>query len=87
MTWRNGRLAALPDLGGTSGAYGTVSEANAINDAGQIVGVAQPRDPEQAVHGVLWQGGVLTDLGNLGGTHEDTTANDVNDHGAVVGRG
>ncbi len=86
VTWRGGKLSALRGLGGRGGAYGVTSQANAINAAGLIVGVAQPRDTRQAVHGALWQNGAVTDLGNLGGTGEDTTANGINDHATVVGR-
>ncbi len=85
VTWRGGKLTELPGLGGHAGLYGTDSKANAINTAGQIVGVAQPRDTRQALHGVLWGRGVPTDLGNLGGTGEATSADGLNDHATVVG--
>ncbi len=64
-----GTLHELPPLGGD-----TVGEATWINDLGQAVGssgsCANTLLPPLAVgpHAVLWENGVPTDLGNLGGT-------------------
>lgn len=86
VVWQDGRLRELPGLGGTADDYGVITQPNAINDAGQIVGTAQPRSSTEALHGVLWENGRVRDLGNLGGTSNDTQANDINDAGVVVGR-
>lgn len=86
VIWRNGKLSELPDLGGDAGSYGDTSLPTAINATGQVVGRAVPRAAGQAPHGVLWDHGRVVDLGNLGSTAEDTTANDINDLSVVVGR-
>lgn len=52
-----------------------------MNNAGQIVGFAGTGDG--AIHAVLYAGGVLTDLGGLGG--KDSYAEAINDAGAVTG--
>src|SRR6185503_13442543 len=53
-------LTDLGTLGGSS------SQAVAINEAGQIIGQSYlAGDAEQ--HAFVWQGGVMTDLGTLGG--------------------
>jgi probable HAF family extracellular repeat protein len=51
-----------------------------MNNAGQIVGFA---DTGSGIHAVLYAGGILTDLGNLGG--KDSYANAINDAGAITG--
>jgi probable HAF family extracellular repeat protein len=63
--------------------FGVDSIAYAINDRGQIVGTALPPDPP--LHAFLWQGGVMQDLGTLGGDSEATQAYAINNHGQVVG--
>src|SRR5260221_3992311 len=49
----------ITDLGGLSGTK--FANATSINDSGQIVGIS-------ADHAFLWEYGVLTDLGTLGGS-------------------
>ena len=41
------------------------SEANAINNGGQVAGASQTEAGE--THAYLWEKGVMTDLGTLGG--------------------
>ena len=80
---RDDQIHALPLLAGDSS-----GAATAINDQGQIVGISGICD--QAVgrftarHAVLWEDGVVIDIGNLGGVAWHTP-NAINLHGEVVG--
>ncbi len=61
------------------------SEAYDINDAGQVIGWMRTGSSTfDPWHGFLWQDGVMTDLGTLGGPHSKPLG--INDHGHVVGR-
>lgn len=71
---------AMTDLGTLGG--GDYSSAQGINAAGDIVGTAL--DASTIYHAFLYSGGVMHDIGTLGG---GAWANDVNDHGQVVGWG
>ena len=74
-TWTN--LGPLPNQ--------TASWAWAINDAGQVAGSSGSRT-EGEVSGFRWEGGVLTDLGGLGGPGDAYTGGyGINSGGQVVG--
>lgn len=69
--WENGVMTDLGTLGGI------VSQARAINDAGQIVGWAETE--EGCMHAALWENGTIIDLGIEG------QAYDINESGEIVG--
>ena len=75
VLWSNGSVTDLTALAG-----GTGGSANAINDAGQIVGSNMGTGPSRAT---LWQNGNGTFLGANG---VESAANDINQHGQIVGR-
>ena len=66
----------LTDLGGP-----LLIHANDINEAGQVVGSATTAAGQP--HAFLWDDGVMTDLGTLGGP--TSSAGGLNDAGQVVG--
>jgi probable HAF family extracellular repeat protein len=81
--WQNGVLTPLSSLPG-----GESNFAPAINARGQIVGTSQngavdPLTGWPEADAVLWQEGVIINLGTLGGSQ--SIANAVNDKGQVVG--
>jgi probable HAF family extracellular repeat protein len=63
------------------GTLGGPSEAVALNDAGQVVGIYFRSS--QIIRGFLWAAGKLKDLGTLGG--QNTMPSSLNDRGQVVG--
>lgn len=69
---------AVIDLSG-----GRTSSANAISDAGEIVGFSEGDCCGGYSHAARWIGDVLGVLPNLGGT--DSAAHDVNSAGQIVG--
>ena len=73
--WNGTTIKDLGTLGGT------VSGAQAINDAGQIVGYSETSTSTS--HATLWDGDTITDLGTLGGLN--STAFSINDIGRIVG--
>ncbi|HET6576701.1 MAG TPA: PKD domain-containing protein [Gemmatimonadales bacterium] len=77
VIWENGGMVALPLPSGAAG-----GEATAINTTGTIVGwyVAPGADR----FAIVWQNGVIIDLGLLGGAQAEAIA--INDNGQVVGR-
>lgn len=69
------------DLGTLGGGY---SEAFAVNESGQVVGLSYTTDNAE-LHGFSWtKAGGIVDLGTLGGTDSDAFL--VNARGQVVGR-
>ncbi len=70
---------AIVDLGTLPG--GVSSEARAINNRGDVVGVST--DATGATHAVLWRNGRIADLGTLGGVSSEPLA--INARGQVVG--
>src|SRR2546430_13947791 len=70
-------IGTMRDLG-----VGFYSEAFAIDNAGHVVGSAN-RNDGGLWRAFLWQDGVTTDLGTLGGQY--SAAYDVNPAGQVVG--
>jgi len=70
-------LYSVTDLGTLGGA---TSSAFAVNNSGQVVGVADTATQSDAF---LWQSGTMTDLGTLGGNASN--AQNINNLGQVVG--
>lgn len=75
----------MPAILGEGGSAGETSRANAINAAGNAVGVVYTSPPLQSIRAVLWpaEGGV-TDLSALIDTGDFSLAWDINDAGQVV---
>ena len=79
VLWADGAAIDLGTLDGSP-----FSCANAINDAGAIIGHSGVADGGIWVsRAVRWDGGVIQDLGSLGGNSSD--ALDINAHGHIVG--
>jgi probable HAF family extracellular repeat protein len=85
VIWGPGRrqIQELPPLPGDS-----ASAATAINDRGQVVGISGDCDRAfgrfSAVHNVLWESGVPTNIGDLGGVAWNTPVA-INERGDIVG--
>lgn len=77
VSWAQGIGTDLGTLGGSS------SNAFAVNDAGEIVGVSDIAVGSSAQHATVWRNGVAHDLGTLGGYYSD--ARDINNSGQIVG--
>jgi probable HAF family extracellular repeat protein len=81
VLWKHGQLINLGTLGGNE------SLSNAVNNHGQVVGLAANTTPDpflgQQVRAFLWEHGVMRDLGTLGGP--DAFAIDINDRGQILG--
>jgi probable HAF family extracellular repeat protein len=72
------------DLGGLEGYF--VSLAYHINNGGQVVGYSDSASAAGNIHGYLWTGGPLQDLGILpGGTFSQATW--ANQRGQIIGTG
>lgn len=70
----------LTDLGDLRG--GDFGRAYGINDAGQVVGSSGAATGSRAF---LWEGGTMTDLGDLPGGGDVSRAYGINEAGQVVG--
>jgi len=77
VTWERGRIYRLPTFSGDP-----VGMAWGINYWGQATGYSG--NCTTVLHALLWQGGRVTDLGNLGGTMNNEGV-DINNLGQVVG--
>jgi probable HAF family extracellular repeat protein len=86
VAWKDGRIIELGSLGGNE------SLSQAVNERGQIVGIALNAIPDPIsligpvgtqMRAFLWENGVMQDLGTLGGP--DAWANYINDRGQVAG--
>jgi probable HAF family extracellular repeat protein len=85
VVWRPGdrQVQELPLIAGD-----TSSAATAINNRGDIVGISGTCDQAvgrfTAAHAVLWSGGTITDIGNLGGDTWNTPMA-INEHRDIAG--
>ncbi len=70
-------VIGLGTLGGNS------SEANDLNDVGQVVGASTINSPNFTQHAFFWDNGTMSDLGTLGG--KSSYAHGINNQGQVVG--
>ena len=85
VAWDRGNLMEIGTFGGS------FSFPNAINQRGEIVGVALDAVPDDLsmlglgtrTHAFLWRDGHLRDLGTMGGT--DAWAAYINDRGQIAG--
>jgi len=76
----NSSFRHVVDLG-TLGGPENQSEATAVNDRGEVVGWSTPDTNCTCVHAFRWANGKMTDLMPL------LRADDINDHGVIVGLG
>ena len=75
--WQKGHIY---ELGSRQRTY---PRPQAINDLGQVVGILETDDPPYCWQAVIWDQGLLSNLGTLGGC--EGAAMDINKRGQVVG--
>ena len=85
VLWKNRKPIDLGTLGGY------VSNGVYVNDGGQVVGFSTLNtDPDPfslfgaSVHAFLWQGGVMQDIGTLGGPDSVPTAGGINQRNGLI---
>jgi probable HAF family extracellular repeat protein len=90
VLWQDGTMIDLGSLPGEGPFGGGYSEAYGINKRGQVVGMSftggpgcDPGSFSSCSHAFLWDGGIMRDLGVLGGP--SSTALAINDRGQAVG--
>jgi probable HAF family extracellular repeat protein len=79
LLWYKGSVTDLGTLIGPGGS----SQAQQVNDAGQIVGGSLAADG--TIHAVQWNHGVIHDLGTFGAPNTNSVAFGINDRGQMVG--
>ncbi len=81
VLWKNRQRVSLADLAPT----GSGSTAFAVNSNGDVTGVSSGfvASSGGVVRAVIWHGGIVRDIGTLGGMHSAACA--LNDLGEVVG--
>ncbi len=79
FVWQGGVMRDLGVLPGD-----TISEANDLNNSGQIVGHSTP-GVFCCNHAVLWENGQIIDLGGLGPQGGTNLAHGINESGQIVG--
>lgn len=78
-SWTGGLATELTHLAGATGN----SNANDVNDLGQIVGSAQLLVGGSELRAALWENGAAYDLGSLGGKLSAATS--INESGVIAG--
>ena len=78
FVWSKGSMIDLGTLGGT------LSDAIAINDKGQVVGRSIVTDVPFVRHAFLWEKGQMTDLGAVAPCTR-STANSINSSNQIIG--
>jgi probable HAF family extracellular repeat protein len=78
----SGQNYTITDLGSNTWYY---SEAHGINISGHAAGEYEPTNPPALLAGFLYSGGVMTDVGILGGAYPYSIARAVNETDVVVG--
>jgi probable HAF family extracellular repeat protein len=84
--WDDGKMVDLGTLGGTCAVVGSLLGPGAgasLNNQGQVIGTSNLAG-DLTHHPFLWDDGVLTDLGTLGGDNGEAWW--INDRGEIVGR-